>query len=757
VDFCFCFYEGISEGAIMPNSIQEYAKLIFKFILNNSKYIIPVLPFLIIGILMLNWKRSINKISQEKIDRLKRAGKYISSIFVELNDSKELLRYFLHGKKWKSRIIKYYNSLFDTYSGKLVKKNIIIPLKFRFSIFMRLNSIYKEISNMLSFFKDKFSGKNSKNYKYDSSDLHFFVESSSFRYEYSLKKLIKRLDILNTNYLLTIGSAGNGKTNLLCSFSETVIKHNQPCIFIDAKEIKGNIDELIFELFNIPKNWKFKILPELFLKFYSILLILNRKFIFVIVDAINENDSADFHSNFIRLITKLGKYKRIKILASCRSEYFNERFKNTFEEMNKRFHTLHINEAKYNNRAKNKALLNYQEHFQIKGIINESVKEKLFTSLLLMRIFFEVNEKKKVNALELRNAEIYKRYITQITEKINKNNSVFNFEIILDKITGLMIQNESYDGVSINSLELENNEIHLFKSTFDENLIINKKIKEGAGITERENEIVYFVFDELRDFCIARKILSDCEIQSDNCFSALFDFLSKLNEKKLSPLEGVLRYSYYHIKNVSNNPNRLKYCKKMLDEFGDSIQSDSFMEPRTSLFSSVGILMIIADSTSIEDFEIQFIVSAMGKGGVRNFWNLLNIMVNNEFTGNGLNVKMFFKILLHYKVDSIKRILTDMTKEKDYHIRDETPNELESFCKKILQQEKVSCEIKWLFILFRIVNGWDENIDECMKKFRVNENDTVDFFTSLTTEKYPQEYIEELCKFLNIKKVKNDN
>ena len=53
-------------------------------------------------------KRKANKYTRKVIQRLINDGKYIPGVFVELNDSKEILRYFIYGKKWKKRLIESY-------------------------------------------------------------------------------------------------------------------------------------------------------------------------------------------------------------------------------------------------------------------------------------------------------------------------------------------------------------------------------------------------------------------------------------------------------------------------------------------------------------------------------------------------------------------------------------------------------------------------------------------------------------------------
>jgi hypothetical protein len=743
----------IQDEAITSNLLVWFCKIYSFFekvsnIKELSFSLIPVLVFFcFVFYIITRWQRDINKTSQLRINKLKYTGKYIEDVFIELNDSKELLRYYLHGKKWRLRIINAYNSLFNFYAGDLIKKNIYDKLIFSIPSYTSMKNTKKYVEKSKLFFATMRDNEGSEGFKDDTSDLSYYAWSSFSRYDKLIEKIINKIEICNKNHVLALGNAGNGKTNLLCSFSETVMKHGQPCVFIDAKEIKGDIEEFLIKEFKIPVFYNFKINTYLFFIFYSLLLFLKRKYLFVVVDALNENDIEGARDIIKAFFNKLGKYSRIKILVSCRSEYFNERFKNIFNEIDLQFKIIKINKEKYNTRAKEKALINYQKYFEVRGSIFDAAKDKLFSSLLLMRIFFEVSKGKDVNALELRNAEIYKQYIKQTSEKYQEHNFSINFQEILDGITLQMIKNNAYDGIPLSNLNLSKEELDMFKSMLDENLIINKKIKEGVGITEREKEIVYFVFDELRDFCISKKLLIDCEQQKQIDYKELFEFLNTLNKNKLSPLEGVLKYAYYYLKNDSPNPKRLIFCEKLLAEFGNPINDDIYYF-RNNIFSNFSILMILADNTNIEEFELKHICKSMKR--TSDFWNMLSILINNELSRCGLTVEIFLIILLRYTTDSIRDIIFNMTRKENYRITDES-KELDNFCSKILHQDSISNEIKWILIIMNEIQRGNRHIEKCITKFGIGEREKENFIGWLTINKYSNSHIREISKLIDIK------
>lgn len=721
---------------------------ILEFVFNVKELFIVLFGlFFFIIYIVTRWQRKINKTTQQKIEKLKTNGKYIEDIFIELNDSKESLRYFLNGKKWLCKIKYLYNSIFNSYIGGFFRvnlnKKILYPIPFYTSI-----KNFKVQAENIKLILQKIQGDNDEIIiKKDTGDLTYLIESSSFRYIDSLNKVLNYITMCNTNHMLALGSAGNGKTNLLCSFSELVIKYNQPCIFIDAKEIRNDIENLIIKEFKIPNFPIIKNIP-LFFFFMCLFLFIKSKHLYIVIDALNENYSEEFTEIIKELLNRLCRYKRIKILISCRSEYFNDRFKNLFEEIDYKFFKYNINEEKYNTRAMEKTILNYQKHFNVKGNIHYLAKSKLFNSLILIRIFFKVNENKDINTLELRNAEIYDSYIKQINNKFIERNSNISFKKILEEIINIMLERNIYNGIPIADLNLNYNDEILFKSILDDNLIISKKIKEGSGITEREKEIVYFVFDELRDFCISRKILIYCDENRLFDYKELYRCLNNLNKNKLSPFEGILKYSYYYFKNNSTNPNRLEHCKKILTNYGKSLKPNIF-DNENKVFNNYGILMIIEDCKILEDFEFQYIIDSMVSA--RDFINMLNILIDNEITGNGLKIDIFLKVLLMYTSEGIKDIIMEMIDENEYFITSENKDFI-NICNKILYQSEISNEIKWLLIIINEIHPEIKYIKRCILKFNIEEKDKYDFIKWLLEINYPKSDINNMSKLIKLER-----
>ena len=81
--------------------------------------VLGLLAFVIVFVFcLITFRKRVNKISKNQIDVFVKVKKYIPSLYVELNDNMEHLRYFIFSYRWKWRIIREYNLIFKGYVGK---------------------------------------------------------------------------------------------------------------------------------------------------------------------------------------------------------------------------------------------------------------------------------------------------------------------------------------------------------------------------------------------------------------------------------------------------------------------------------------------------------------------------------------------------------------------------------------------------------------------------------------------------------------
>jgi hypothetical protein len=92
-----------------------------------------------------------------------------------------------------------------------------------------------------------------------------------------------------------------------------------------------------------------------------------------------------------------------------------------------------------------------------------------------------------------------------------------------------------------------------------------------------------------------------------------------------------------------------------------------------------------------------------------------------------------------------------MTSEKIYYISSDESNNLNNFCIKILRQDSISKEIKWILIIMSEVNKWNKQILKCIEKFTIGEKEKKDFITWLMSSKYPHSHIIEISKMIGMR------
>lgn len=290
-------------------------------------------------------------------------------------------------------------------------------------------------------------------------------------------------------------------------------------------------------------------------------------------------------------------------------------------------------------------IMAYMKHYKVQGPFSIDMQEKLMNSLFLTRIFFEVNSNRNECKLEFRNAEIYKLYF----DKVAAENSELNLREIVDKIAELMFESFSFDRIPMVSLHLSTEDSNTFRRLLDNNLIISHSIYSGTGITEREDEYVYFVFDEFRDFCLARYLLMVDERNQDNNYSAFFIQAGLLFKRRLSPIEGVVKYAYHHFKEIDQDD----LCKNVLDTFGETdVQSISDWKSRRfrsqSRFSNFGFTLVFSEGDDISPFEVEYIHHCVEKD-CSHYWDVFWYLLGNEYMGFKPDIDLAVDILAHWK------------------------------------------------------------------------------------------------------------
>lgn len=596
-------------GRTGASAVLDFFNTIIETI-QNLRFVIGIaIVILLVFASFFSVRKRSSKYTKAKITELKKSGKYIPGVFVELNESKEVLRYFLNGEKWKGRVIRKYNFIYKNFYGDILRQaNNDENIRLNLSRRETLGEIENAVGSALDYHERFSKGQVKLKESYKESEHLFRIVYHP--YLDALQELQSFVQASNRNYIVLTGSAGNGKTNLLCSIAELAINLKQPVLFLNSRDIDGNVIEYILDSLRVQKQLKKR--PRAFFRTLNTLLCIRRKIFFIIIDAINENDHEDFGSAISIFVNTMAEYPRVKIIVSCRSEYYTERFSEPLSKTITQNHLVYdLKSSAYPEAAIKRLFGRYAEHYNFSGHISEAVKYVLSQHLLLLRIFFEVNQNSAKDIMSICKHEVFFAYIQHVRDSVSPK-----IEKILDCIADTMLANMAFDYIDLGCLS-SFSEDELLKAC-DETVLINKKlISHASTIARTEKEVVTFVFDEMRDYYIARRIMQiHTKEQAFDCDS-IISFIQALRKAKVSCEEGVIHYTYAFFRTAPEigEEDRKKYCNQILDFYRieDGHETQYWHSHHREDFMNYGLKVIFTLGMPLTDFETEFTQDCLRK------------------------------------------------------------------------------------------------------------------------------------------------
>ncbi len=640
----------VSENSIQTvfDKINQSIVGVFAEFIGNITTLGPIVIFLVsLFIFLLSFKKRANRISKSVIEALSKNGKYIRGLFVELNDTKELTRYFLYGYKWKNRIIKDYNTLFDDENGRhltKIYKNYNIRLRLRRTT--SIDKICSSIDELIALLKKIEKREIATPEEYKETATLFEVYGN--RYVEKLQKLKNKVEFARKRYIILTGSAGNGKTNLLCSLAELVMSTGKICIFINTKEVSQNIDLYLEEkLMGFGRKY-FKV----YWWIQNFICVLLRKKIYIIIDAVNEDESKKFVESLPDFINNTMRSSNVKTIISCRSEYFDLKYRNILvDNVDEVAFCYDIMKEQYSIVAKERMYENYKKAFNFSGTVSSEVKEKLYKQLLLMRMFFEVNRNSNATVINLNKYEIFQRYIDSVMKDAKQECDIF-----LCKVVEQMCKLQVYSAVYLSPILKENQMSCTIRDFVDESILLSRKlVLHPNSIIETHEEEIYFVFDEMRDYCVARYVLNNlCADAGNPVEKRVIAFLDKLVAEKSVCAEGVINYIYWFYKGQGN----ADMCKLILHSYMK--QHDQVMEPyrmnRESGLSSWGLKVIFESNDSLCDYEKEYIQFIVEENPGNELSRMVEYLIHQEKLKRRHNLDVFLNPL--FDIHEVEKFCT---------------------------------------------------------------------------------------------------
>ena len=522
---------------------KDYFKVVIEKLREINEYFQLVnllwigIIIIVIFLLLLFNKHMVNRKSKKEYEKNERNGKFINELYIELGNCNEKLRYMYFNKRWKSRIKKEFKIILKTNNGRMLSKKCNIKLY----NYITFNGLYKSLKKCSDYLENCLKRNENKD---ENQNYEFYLAMNSYYIKDDILRLLDNVEMINNNICFLLGKAGSGKTNLLTNFAKTLIcNFKAQCIYIDAKDIvDDNVESKVISYFHvnylITENRNFWIWILFLLKW-----IFKQKIV-IIIEAINENSNYEFYKNLCRFLNKYHKYCNIKIIISSRTEFYNLRFKEIFEEYlekNVQYKILSIENSRISDNIYEKMYLKYKKHFKFKGAITNSVKRTLFESPIFMRIFFECYENSNENISDLNKSKIFSEYISRLSKKYNGLNKM------LDEIINIMLVDKKFDNVKIDRLNIT---IYKVQNLISENFLLSHSIVENDGnINEIKSEVISITYDEIRDYLITNNIINKYKSNKID----LMNFIDEMINQRYPILEGVLKRLYLYFKQNDNN------------------------------------------------------------------------------------------------------------------------------------------------------------------------------------------------------------
>lgn len=551
-------------------------------------------------------------VSGQKIEDEKRTKKYIPSVFVETSGTKEQMRFFAHPMFFHRKLddalrrfsLEQFNELLrlaqiDEVQGDLPSLASLPAPKDLPDLRNRLTAQLEETTRL----KDQvsvFSWYGEREERYVPKDyltgywtvFRHNVESNGSGVHRSLDEITDQINLALAKIFLVTGMAGQGKTNFVCDLVENQFrKFEIPTIFIPARKLNdfhgpNRIQDYIANNRFAPEA---KDIHELLAVFDEVAKECGKPFILAI-DGINEIGDLDgFVSELRVFLDALCQYDFVKVIITCRNEFFDHKFAGVFEpQFADHLHRVQDlrNEMSEDNKAR--LLRSYLDHFQIGVGLSSSAKEFLKNDLILLRIFCDIHEGKSIgNVPEIYKGDLFEAYLTMKIKEFPAPLQRVALASIYKICAGML---ESGEFSQLQRDGFEGAEIEIVEKLIGEDIILRRELPT-TGLASIGIENISFTYDEMRDFVLAHFVVFELAANAPEQVDEIFEAVTAW------PIyEGFFRYAYV-LARKNNNDGVVRACEAFddfdqhylnnLELLSDEVQTEADVSRVRSLLQSL--------------------------------------------------------------------------------------------------------------------------------------------------------------------------
>ena len=651
-------------------------------------------------------------VSQQKIEDEKRTKKYIPSVFVEISETKEDMRYFANPMFFYRKIdddiqridLSHFNKLLcmakiDPIADNLREittleaPNSLVELQARLVQQSTALEAIQEHVSPFSWYGDRAERFVPSNYLTGYWEVfRHSIQSSGSGVFRSLEKASNKIGIAQAKIFLITGMAGQGKTNFVCDLIENQFRAFEvPSIFIPGRSLNDYTgpNRILSYITNNRFAPDVASLHDLFTLLNNVAEEYQKPFV-IVIDGINEVGELDgFVAELRVFLEALCQYDFVKIVLTCRSEFFDHKFAGVLEpQFSEHLYRVQNLRKEMSDGNKSRLLSAYLHHFQIKATFSRHAKEFLGNDFILLRMFCEINEGKNIGYVpDIYKGDIFERYLTM---KINEFPTSSRQKALhtLYKICSRMLVEENFSQISVGGGDEPEQEI--IEQLIGEDIILRREVP-SSGLASLGTENVSFTYDELRDFLLAYYTVVEL---SASHITQVKDIFEKIPEWPI--YEGFFRYTYVLARKQSCD-EVLAVCEA----------SDDFYKHYLNNLS-----LLSADIQSPEDVErVENVLknSTAERNLRRVAWFLFRKREESEY----LNIQILLDHVSSLDDEESERFFRAMFSGsfdfRDSNWRDKVSDLLDSF-NKLSRDEKLKLGVPVLALVLHFVPyaRWDE-------------------------------------------------
>jgi len=624
-------------------------------------------------------RQVINQINKEKNSK-----KYIPDVFTPIPAHKDKARYFSHPMLFCRKFIDDCNAIDTTFMDRLYgqvglsDKVCIIPHDLDAperlpELISWHNKLQRHLDDIIKQY-DHYGEPTQQNIEKTVSDKKRYVYRA-LKHSLSnpcgvlcstLKDIEGGLFPLAAQVLLITSRAGQGKTNFVCDFADNFLRvHKIPCLLLTGRELRSIVANQLSEylaklLYGGSCNGG---LNDALSMISSLCLSINKPFV-VIFDGINEhNDICGFSVQLEKVIEELVACPFIKIIVTCRTEYFEERFKNllesSFADLVYQIEDLQQGMSEMHRKRMVRAYFKFFNLGYKRDLSN--ALQVLENNPLLLRFFCEAygdtsasDEISLPPMQDVYKEDVFRVYLSKKLEEIASRQSVKigvgapvnrPYLDLIRKIICLMMEKMEFSDLPLD--EFDAGQLNLLSELIGEDVLFRKDLISGKGILSSGVEVVNFTFDEFRDYLISNYIVHDkYPNMKKKSFSEMID---SITAEGCAVAEGVSRFLFYESKKTGQDALHKLISKK-------EWYNDTFAE---CIFSVDEKYVTEKDIAQIKDLFYQ---------SAENAQDILFALLNrrDKTISSVLNINILFEIFKKISEDEFENLVTPIFNTSHY-------------------------------------------------------------------------------------------